>query len=61
MDNKTIKKILKKVETLCYIWEDCEKTVKEAQKIIDKIYMLSHIGVDECENKHEDWREELNV
>lgn len=48
---------LKTIRGLCLAWENGCKDKENTQKIMDEIYMFSHIN-GTCKNPHLNWHEE---
>jgi len=58
MNKPEPKRVLRVIDRLCYVFCDSPKTLKDAKKIISQIYRFAHLFSD-CENPHNDWREEF--
>lgn len=53
----TQRQLLHLIEGLTIVYENGPKTHEEAEKMINSIYKCSHMGIDNCKNKHEEWME----
>lgn len=61
MREKNIKiKALEVVQGLCMLYNDGEKSKKNAEHVIEQIYKCTHVALGECPNKHKAWLKGLN-
>ncbi len=58
---KNIKiKALEVVQGLCMLYNDGQKSKKNAEHVIEQIYKCTHVSLGDCPNKHKDWLKGLN-